>query len=163
MIAFDAHVVDRHDVRMGQPGQRLGLDQRGFAFLDGYVDELERDAAVELGIIRGIHYAHAACAETLADAEAAEPAVGALVAEQRAEDARSRQRRTYRRLRSYLGHQLVGGVYRPVRHICWRTVGVGPRRLAIGIRPADLPGESHRASCNLHAWPILPLRFIRSR
>jgi len=81
-LADRADVVDRDHVRMRQPGERLGLAQhpRRRARRAGLArpHHLERDAAVEVGVVRGVDDAHAARADPLLDVEVSHLGAGAV-------------------------------------------------------------------------------------
>ncbi|MCY0987201.1 hypothetical protein OV203_08710 [Nannocystis sp. ILAH1] len=64
-------LVDGHEVRVVDPGERLGFEQEPF-FRDLRVQDLERDLAFELGVERGEHDAHAAAADLLDQRESAD-------------------------------------------------------------------------------------------
>ncbi|MCY1011626.1 hypothetical protein OV079_39910 [Nannocystis pusilla] len=71
-------LVDLNHVRVRQPGERLGLAlEAGGAelVLAGVLvaEDLDRQAAVELGVVRGVDDPHRACAELPQDDEAADP------------------------------------------------------------------------------------------
>ncbi|MFO0636622.1 MAG: hypothetical protein U0168_27640 [Nannocystaceae bacterium] len=77
-----AGVVDRHDVGMGQPRERLGLAQqsRGIDRPCGVgiaADQLDRDAAVELAVVGRDHHAHGARAQRREHDVASDPLAGA--------------------------------------------------------------------------------------
>ena len=63
--AEGADVVDRDDVGVGEPGQGPGLAQQAEAVgrAGPEAQQLERDLAVELGVVGGVDHAHAAAAE----------------------------------------------------------------------------------------------------
>jgi hypothetical protein len=74
-------VMDRHDVGMRQPRKRLGLAEQPLArgAIAG-LHQLERDPAIEIGVIRGIDPAHPAAADALEDVEPANgDRVGGLI------------------------------------------------------------------------------------
>jgi hypothetical protein len=75
LAAVDPAVEHLHHVRMGQPRQRLRLATQallgiGIAAVRG--EELERNGALEAGILGTVHHAHAALAEHLERSEAAD-------------------------------------------------------------------------------------------
>ncbi len=70
-------VVHRDDVRMGQPGEGLCLPQQSRVRLGGQVgvgaQQLERDLAVQLGVVGGIDHPGRSGAQAVEDHEAADP------------------------------------------------------------------------------------------
>jgi hypothetical protein len=69
LVGGGADVVDRDDVGVREPGDRLGLAQHAGTALGAEAiawlveDDLDGDLAVELGIVGGVHDAHPARAE----------------------------------------------------------------------------------------------------
>ena len=72
-------VVDRHDVRVVQQGGRLGLALEAFerfvAAAEVHGQRLQRDVAVEDGVVGLVHLAHGAAAELAHDLVLADPLV----------------------------------------------------------------------------------------
>ena len=78
-VAVGADVVNRDDVRVRDAGDRLRLALEAREHLrlrEVGADELERDLAVELWVIRGPHDAHAASSERLEQRESADRDAG---------------------------------------------------------------------------------------
>jgi hypothetical protein len=62
----DPDVVDGDDVGVREPGERLGLAQQpGLAVAAAGQHQLDGDLAIELGVVRGEHLAHAAGADAI--------------------------------------------------------------------------------------------------
>lgn len=72
----DAHVEHGHDVGVREPGHAPGLAAQALLLLlagGGLAQHLDRDPAIELGIVGGVHDAERATADLIEDEIAAEP------------------------------------------------------------------------------------------
>jgi hypothetical protein len=71
LLAVRAHVVHGDDVGVRQASERLGLAQEASAAdrvaAEARSQELERELAIELGVVGGVHHPHAARAEPRED------------------------------------------------------------------------------------------------
>ena len=78
-----ADLDDGDDVGVDDPGHGLGLaEEAGLGVAGGGGEELDRHAAVELGVVGGVDDAHAALAEAVEEGVAADPLGGGLAGEQ---------------------------------------------------------------------------------
>ena len=87
LVLEAAHVVDHDDVGVRKARDRLRLAQQARLLLDelgadgaGHVQQLDRDLAIELGIVRGVDVSHRAPADQTEDQIAAD---GCAAREQR--------------------------------------------------------------------------------
>ena len=92
LISVGADVVDRGDVGVTQPRHRACLAKQALANVDpAIVQQLERDAAIQLGVERGPDRPHAADPESVQQGETTDPrgADGLALAHQPGEHPRS--------------------------------------------------------------------------